>query len=365
MKRFVLTAILAVCVLMLPAAPVRAAACHFALGFATLHDLLPVQVGQCIDDASYTANGDAVQHTTGGLLVWKKPAPGGLQWTAFTDGYRTWVNGPFGLQERLNSRRFSWEAGGTPAATSMPSAPEPARSLDAGIVITPIGAKVLAIAANATVLTWVRNENTLPTTAYLATSLTDASGHVIGQATGVAQDIQPGATKMAVLTSALPIARVVGIVNHLEAAVPGSSLPASIVLSGAHLDPANPTAILVTVHNGDMEGHSGSFAVALVNADGSLAGYAEGQWESLPSGETTVATAVAPNQAIPVGARFTPQVTAISHHIFAVVTVATGATIYCDGDPAWPTIAGLPSTIFSSLRNARAAYPTALLHAPC
>jgi len=31
--------------------------------------------------------------------------------TAFTDGYRTWVNGPFGIEERLNSQRFPWEAG--------------------------------------------------------------------------------------------------------------------------------------------------------------------------------------------------------------------------------------------------------------
>ena len=30
--------------------------------------------------------------------------------TAFTDGFRSWVNGPYGLQERLNSARFSWEA---------------------------------------------------------------------------------------------------------------------------------------------------------------------------------------------------------------------------------------------------------------
>ena len=31
--------------------------------------------------------------------------------TAFTDGYRTWINGPNGLVDRLNSARFPWEAG--------------------------------------------------------------------------------------------------------------------------------------------------------------------------------------------------------------------------------------------------------------
>jgi hypothetical protein len=50
--------------------------------------------------------GDAIQHTTGGLLVWRKLD----NWTTFTDGFHTWVNGPYGLQERLNDQRFGWEA---------------------------------------------------------------------------------------------------------------------------------------------------------------------------------------------------------------------------------------------------------------
>src|SRR5262249_6675345 len=43
-------------------------------------------------------------------------------WTAFTDGYRTWINGPLGLQERLNTGRFSWETAIPPA----PPTPTPA-----------------------------------------------------------------------------------------------------------------------------------------------------------------------------------------------------------------------------------------------
>ena len=49
---------------------------------------------------------------SGGLLVWRKAD----NLTAFTDGYWTWVNGPRGLQRRLNSERFDWEGGGAPAA---------------------------------------------------------------------------------------------------------------------------------------------------------------------------------------------------------------------------------------------------------
>jgi hypothetical protein len=51
-------------------------------------------------------NGDSLQQTTGGLMVWRNAD----NWTAFTNGRRTWVNDPFGAQERANSDRFPWEA---------------------------------------------------------------------------------------------------------------------------------------------------------------------------------------------------------------------------------------------------------------
>jgi hypothetical protein len=82
------------------------------LGFKLLHDLIPTIVGNCLDNEQHNpTNGDALQYTTGGLLVWRKAD----NWTAFTDGYRTWVNGPHGLQERLNSQHFAWEGSGSGA----------------------------------------------------------------------------------------------------------------------------------------------------------------------------------------------------------------------------------------------------------
>jgi zinc/manganese transport system substrate-binding protein len=68
--------------------------------------MIPNQVGTCLDNESFNPdNGDTLQHTTGGLLVWRKAD----NWTAFTDGYQTWINGPNGLQQRPNNERFSWE----------------------------------------------------------------------------------------------------------------------------------------------------------------------------------------------------------------------------------------------------------------
>ena len=90
--------------------PARAAAqpdgCRFVLGFAALHALIPAVVGTCLDDERHDpSSGDALQHTTGGVLVWRKAD--GL--TAFTNGFESWVLGPFGLQQRRNDQRFWWE----------------------------------------------------------------------------------------------------------------------------------------------------------------------------------------------------------------------------------------------------------------
>ena len=92
--------------LALGALPGRAAACELQLGFRTLHDLIPAVVGDCLEDERYNPdNGDGLQRTTGGLLVWRKAD----NWTAFTNGATTWINGPFGLQSRPNAERFDWE----------------------------------------------------------------------------------------------------------------------------------------------------------------------------------------------------------------------------------------------------------------
>jgi hypothetical protein len=94
-----------------PSGATAAANCQFVLGFKVIHDAIPTIVGDCLQDEQHNPqNGDAIQATTGvngkgGLLVWRKID----NFTAFTDGFNTWVNGPNGLQERFNDDRFPWE----------------------------------------------------------------------------------------------------------------------------------------------------------------------------------------------------------------------------------------------------------------
>jgi hypothetical protein len=82
-----------------------AADCTYELGFAVIRDLIPDRVGLCLENAHGTENGDVLQATSLGLLVWRKAD----NWTAYTNGDRTWVNGPCGLQERAEDHRFLWE----------------------------------------------------------------------------------------------------------------------------------------------------------------------------------------------------------------------------------------------------------------
>lgn len=98
--------LLALALLALPAAPVGAANCTFVLGFKTLHDLIPGVVGNCVTDEYHDGVGNGYQQTANGLMQWRKSD----NWTAFTNGYQTWVNGPFGVRQRLNTQRFAWEA---------------------------------------------------------------------------------------------------------------------------------------------------------------------------------------------------------------------------------------------------------------
>lgn len=118
-----------------------AGSCRFVLGFQTIHDLIAEIVGDCLVNEHYNPeNGDALQETANGLLVWRKSD----NFTALTDGANTWVNGPYGLQERLNTDRFSWEtdaprsATPTPRATTVPI-PVPSPSTSACCKVCTIG----------------------------------------------------------------------------------------------------------------------------------------------------------------------------------------------------------------------------------
>ena len=107
MCRTIKALLLGIALLLVTPSVSLAADCQFVLGFKSLRDLIGHDiVGECLDNEHYNVIGDSNQHTTGGLLAWRKAD----NWTAFTDGYRTWVNGPNGLQQRLNTERFEWEA---------------------------------------------------------------------------------------------------------------------------------------------------------------------------------------------------------------------------------------------------------------
>jgi hypothetical protein len=113
-----------------PRVTLAQAGCQFLFGFKALHDQIPAVVGPCLGDETHNPdNGDGLQQTLGGLLVWRKAD----NWTAFTNGAITWLNGPCGLQTRPNQGPFyPWEgrpgadcsgSGGAAPAPVVPPAP--------------------------------------------------------------------------------------------------------------------------------------------------------------------------------------------------------------------------------------------------
>ena len=103
---------------------------EFKLGFKALADQIPEIAGVPLEDEHWGANGDSLQQTTTGLMAWRKAD----NWTAFTNGSQTWVNGPAGVQSRPNTERFEWERdsepesqnySGSPAPAATPSSPAP------------------------------------------------------------------------------------------------------------------------------------------------------------------------------------------------------------------------------------------------
>jgi hypothetical protein len=98
---------------------------QFKLGFKVIADQIPDIVGVPVENEWFdVGNGNSIQRTVNptrpasdglpkqGLMVWRKSD----NWTAFTDGWMTWVNGPMGLLRRYNGERFPWED--DPAAPS-------------------------------------------------------------------------------------------------------------------------------------------------------------------------------------------------------------------------------------------------------
>ena len=123
-------AVLVLGLLLPPARTARAAACQYVLGFASLHAQLPGIVGPCADNEHFNAaNGDTLQDTANGLLVWRKAD----NHTAFTNGSETWVNGPYGVETRSNGERFPWEPNpdNLPLAGDNGNTPAPHPSLNA------------------------------------------------------------------------------------------------------------------------------------------------------------------------------------------------------------------------------------------
>ena len=298
-----------------------AAACQFQLGFAALQQLLPDRIGACLDNAQYDAAGDAVQHTANGLLAWRKSD----NWTAFTDGYHTWVTGPSGVQERLNSQRFSWEANSAGLPLADPT--NLASSAPADALPTPVAIRIIPAAAVSTngltaladpalaslngaaaVLAWVRNDSGVPLSAQLVATLTDSTAGVVGTAKDTLTDLQAGQIKLVELTSVASASAVTGLRFQFTAVGAGHTTPMFLKLGNVQVDPSDPKYVVATLTNMDTTAHSGFVSVAITSANGSVEGIAFGPYDQLNPGLSKTVRCISLLGPVPAGAQLTTQV---------------------------------------------------------
>ena len=79
---------------------------EFRLGFKALADQIPEVVGEPLENEHPGTNDTVVQTTTTGMMVWRALD----NWTGFTNGSDTWVEGPSSVEVRPNGERFPWES---------------------------------------------------------------------------------------------------------------------------------------------------------------------------------------------------------------------------------------------------------------
>lgn len=106
---------------------------EFKLGFKALASQIPDVVGEALENEHWNDNGDSIQQTSKGLMAWRKAD----NFTCFTDGSHSWINGPFGIQDRTNGERFDWEAAisALPAPTPL-IRPDPIKATSNGVALT-------------------------------------------------------------------------------------------------------------------------------------------------------------------------------------------------------------------------------------
>ncbi len=278
-------------------------ACQYILGFKTLHDLDATDVGDCLDNQAFAGNGDAQEHTAKGLMVWRKAD----NWTAFTNGYQTWINGPDGLVARLNTQRFPWEAnpdglplvGGAAPSTPAAAGPAPAPAPDAGVNPGVTFGKPVVFATSGVGAAAVLATNPTGQVVSFAVKATFVSGgNTVATASGSVNDLKPNERRAAVLsiyTGSIPATydsvnvtmdKLLANAPATPAATAASKLSIKQVVSGS----GSGVTVIAEVKNDDTVAHSVTVQAAFLKGGELLAVGSGGPDDVIPAGQSKRAT---------------------------------------------------------------------------
>lgn len=308
--------------------------CQFVLGFQTIHDQIPNTVGDCVVDQHYNPdNGDALQETAGGMLVWRKAD----NFTAFTDGYRSWVNGPYGLQQRLNPERFDWENDTTLVAPSQPATATPSQPA---------------------VATGCHINGVLPDPQCTPGAVAETDANVVCHRT--TDTVRPSTS----YTNRLKVQQIIlyGYIDTSMSAYEEDHL-IPLELGGSPTDPANlwpepyPSAYDKDKVENYLHAQVCAGKVTLADAQQEIAT----NWQSVFT-QISASPSTAPSPESPVAT--SAPVPSSGGHRFAV-SVQARSKYYCDTDPAWKTLSQANLRWYDSEASLKADYPNLTLNETC
>jgi len=158
------------------------------------------------------------------------------------------------------------------------------------------------------VLAWVKNTTTGPLNTTLSATMKDPKGAALGDASGVASDLQPGETRLVeLLSQTLFTTGTTADTWRLNSVYAGTTLPARL-----HLGKPQPgtsttgASVTVAVTNGDTAAHTGSVSIAAADAHGAVVELLSGVFSGLGPGQGAQVQCLGETP-LPAGAQLVPQ----------------------------------------------------------
>src|SRR5439155_7210607 len=143
----------------------------------------------------------------------------------------------------------------------------------------------------------VKNTGTGPLSGVLRARLVDAAGRTVGNADGLVSDVQPGDSRVYVLTTGQVTSSIARIVPQVVVSRPGNAAARLEIKDITVKTGQNGDTVVGQIHNSDESMYAVALVAGFVDDQGNLSGAARGIVGALEAGQTQPFTLTARDQA--------------------------------------------------------------------